>query len=168
MAPTVAKSRSRSNAGRISVAPLYPSSTNCRSGGTGVPSLWARSLSAAVVETLVETLSHRQISVVGEEFAVSKDAMEMFGVLDLETSFEGCRFAVGIRNANNKRFRFGMHGGAASVRVSQSRVSRRLQPSWRNTRSGSRLKMLCRLAWTGCSETLNLCGGRWRAGEPSR
>jgi hypothetical protein len=60
---------------------------------------------AAVVETLVETLSHRQISVVGEEFAVSKDDMEMFGVLDLETSFEGCRFAIGIRNANNKRFR---------------------------------------------------------------
>ncbi|MGD0793351.1 MAG: hypothetical protein ABR920_16405, partial [Terriglobales bacterium] len=40
-------------------------------------------------------------SVVGEEFAVSKDDMEMFGVLDLETSFEGCRFAIGIRNANN-------------------------------------------------------------------
>lgn len=60
---------------------------------------------AAVVESLVETLSHRQIGVVGEEFAVSSDAMEMFGVLDLETSFEGCRFAIGIRNANNKRFR---------------------------------------------------------------
>src|SRR5260370_31969657 len=40
---------------------------------------------AAVVETLVETLSHRHIGVVGEEFAVSKDEMEMFGVLDLET-----------------------------------------------------------------------------------
>ena len=50
-------------------------------------------------------LNHRQIAVVGEEFAVSKDGMEMFGVLDLETSFEGCRFAIGIRNANNKRFR---------------------------------------------------------------
>ena len=60
---------------------------------------------AAVVEALVETLSHRQISVVDEEFAVSKDGMEMFGVLDLATSFEGCRFAIGIRNANNKRFR---------------------------------------------------------------
>jgi hypothetical protein len=32
----------------------------------------------------------------GEEFAVSSDGMEMFGVLDLETTFEGCRFAVGI------------------------------------------------------------------------
>ena len=60
---------------------------------------------AAVVETLVETLSHRQIGVVAEELAVSNDEMEMFGVLDLEAGFEGCRFAVGIRNANNKRFR---------------------------------------------------------------
>ncbi len=60
---------------------------------------------AAVVDTLVETLSNRHIGVVGEEFAVSMDAMEMFGVLDLEAGFEGCRFAIGIRNANNKRFR---------------------------------------------------------------
>jgi hypothetical protein len=60
---------------------------------------------AAVVETLVETLSHRHIGIVGEEFAVSSDGMEMFGVLDLEAGFEGCRFAIGIRNANNKRFR---------------------------------------------------------------
>ena len=47
---------------------------------------------AAVVEALVDTLSHRQISVVDEEFAVSKDGMEMFGVLDLATGFQGCRF----------------------------------------------------------------------------
>ena len=60
---------------------------------------------AAVIETMVETVSHRHIGVVGEEFAVSKDEMEMFGVLDLETSFERCRFAIGIRTANNKRFR---------------------------------------------------------------
>jgi hypothetical protein len=57
------------------------------------------------VEGLVETLSRRHIGVVGEEFAVSKDGMEMFGVIDLETTFDGCRFAIGIRNANNKRFR---------------------------------------------------------------
>ena len=37
---------------------------------------------AAVVEALFETLSHRQISVVDVEFALSKDGMEMFGVLD--------------------------------------------------------------------------------------
>ncbi len=59
----------------------------------------------AVVEGLVETLGRRQIGVVGEEFAMSKDGMEMFGVIDLESSFDGCRFAIGIRNANNKKFR---------------------------------------------------------------
>jgi hypothetical protein len=59
----------------------------------------------AVVEGLVDTLSRRHIGVVGEEYAVSKDGLEMFGVIDLETSFDGCRFAIGIRNANNKRFR---------------------------------------------------------------
>jgi len=59
----------------------------------------------AVVEGLVNTLSNRHIGVVGEEYAISKDGMEMFGVIDLETSFDGCRFAIGIRNANNKRFR---------------------------------------------------------------
>ncbi len=58
-----------------------------------------------VVESLVETLSLRHIGVVSEEFAVSSDGMEMFGVLDLETTFDGCRFAIGVRNANNKRFR---------------------------------------------------------------
>jgi hypothetical protein len=59
----------------------------------------------AVVEGLVDTLSRRHIGVVGEEYAVSKDGLEMFGVIDLETIFDGCRFAIGIRNANNKRFR---------------------------------------------------------------
>jgi hypothetical protein len=34
-------------------------------------------------------LGHRRIGVVGEEFAVSKDGMEVFGVTDLESSFDG-------------------------------------------------------------------------------
>jgi hypothetical protein len=49
------------------------------------------------VEGLVDTLSRRHIGGVGEEFAASKDGMEMFDVIDLETSFDGCRFAIGIR-----------------------------------------------------------------------
>jgi len=52
-------------------------------------------------------LSHRQISVVDEEFAVSRDGIEMFG-LDFAAGIEGCRFAVGVRNANNK-ISVGMH-----------------------------------------------------------
>jgi hypothetical protein len=50
----------------------------------------------AVLETLVEILSHRHIGVVGGEFAVSSDGMEMFGVLDLETGFEGADLRSGF------------------------------------------------------------------------
>jgi Domain of unknown function (DUF932) len=58
-----------------------------------------------VVEKLIETLGFRQISVVREEYAVSKDGMRMFGVMDLTTAFEGCRFAIGLRNSHDKSFR---------------------------------------------------------------
>jgi hypothetical protein len=59
----------------------------------------------------VETLSFRQISVVREEYAVSGDGMKMFGVLDLETTFDGCRFSLGIRNSNDKSMRLALTVG---------------------------------------------------------
>jgi len=64
-----------------------------------------------VVQALVETLSFRQIGVVRDEYAVSADGMRMFGVLDLETSFHGCRFSIGIRNANDKSMRLALTVG---------------------------------------------------------
>src|ERR1700751_5128815 len=64
-----------------------------------------------IVEALAETLAFRQISVVRDEYAVSQDGMKMFGVLDLETAFEGCRFSIGIRNANDKSMRLAMTVG---------------------------------------------------------
>ena len=64
-----------------------------------------------IVGALVETLGFRQISVVREEYAVSGDGMKMFGVLDLETTFNGCRFAVGVRNSNDKSMRLGLTVG---------------------------------------------------------
>lgn len=57
-----------------------------------------------VVNGLIETLGFRHINVVKDEYAVSKDGMKMFGVLDLETGFEGCRFSLGLRNAHDKSF----------------------------------------------------------------
>jgi hypothetical protein len=59
----------------------------------------------AVVEKLIEALSFRQIGVVREEYAVSSDGMKMFGVMDLSSGFEGCRFAIGLRNSHDKTFR---------------------------------------------------------------
>ncbi len=64
-----------------------------------------------IVEALVETLSFRHIGVVNEEYAVSFDGMKMFGVLDLETQMEGCRFSIGIRNSHDKSLRLGLTAG---------------------------------------------------------
>jgi len=64
-----------------------------------------------IVEALVETLSFRQIGVVNEEYAVTPDGMKMFGVLDLATGFEGCRFSIGIRNSHDKSFRLSITTG---------------------------------------------------------
>ena len=64
-----------------------------------------------IVNALVETLGFRQISVVRDEYAVSADGMKMFGVLDLATGFEGCRFSIGLRNANDKSMRLALTVG---------------------------------------------------------
>ena len=114
----------------------------------------------AVVEGLVETLSRRHIGVVGEEFAVSRDGMEMFGVIDLETSFDGCRFAIGIRNANNKHFRFPAPSVCACSCVTTSHFRGTIAPSSLNTRNTSRSKTAYLLVLIGCSVTSSRCGGR--------
>jgi hypothetical protein len=66
---------------------------------------------ADVIEALIETLGFRHIAVHAEEYAVSKDGMKMFGVLELQTGFEGCRFAIGIRNAHDKSMRLALTVG---------------------------------------------------------
>jgi hypothetical protein len=64
-----------------------------------------------IVEALVETLGFRQIGVLREEYAVSSDGMKMFGVLDLATGFEGCRFSIGLRHSHDKSFRLAITVG---------------------------------------------------------
>jgi hypothetical protein len=64
-----------------------------------------------IVDALVDALRFRYISVVRDEYAVSPDGMRMFGVLDLETAFDGCRFAIGIRNSNDKSLRLALTCG---------------------------------------------------------
>ena len=64
-----------------------------------------------IVTALAETLSFRHIGVVRDEYAVSSDGMKMFGVLDLETTFDGCRFSVGVRNSNDKSMRLALTVG---------------------------------------------------------
>ena len=64
-----------------------------------------------VINAFVDTLSLRHIAPVREEYAVSKDGMKMFGIMELETTFQGCRFALGIRNAHDKSMRLAMTVG---------------------------------------------------------
>ena len=64
-----------------------------------------------IVEALVETLGFRHVGVANEEYAVSADGMKMFGVLDLETQMECCRFSIGIRNSHDKTLRLGLCSG---------------------------------------------------------
>jgi hypothetical protein len=66
---------------------------------------------ADVINAIVETLGFRHITVQAEEYAVSRDGMKMFGVLELTNGFEGCRFAIGVRNAHDKSMRLALTVG---------------------------------------------------------
>jgi Rad52/22 family double-strand break repair protein len=61
--------------------------------------------------TAAETLGFRHIGVVHDEYAVSPDGMKAFGVLDLATEMEGCRFSIGLRNSHDKSMRLAMTCG---------------------------------------------------------
>lgn len=64
-----------------------------------------------IVEVLEEALSFRYLKIVRDEYAVSRDGMKMFGVMDLNYEFSGCRFSIGLRNSNDKSMRLALTAG---------------------------------------------------------
>lgn len=64
-----------------------------------------------IVNAIADSLSYRHIGIVGEEYAVSHDGARLFGVIDLEPEFDGCRFSLGLRNAHDKSMRLGLTVG---------------------------------------------------------
>ena len=64
-----------------------------------------------VVNALIETLGFRHIGVVRDEYAATPDGMRMFGVMDLEAGFTGCRFSIGLRNGNDRSLRLSLTVG---------------------------------------------------------
>jgi hypothetical protein len=64
-----------------------------------------------VISALTETFGFRHISVVADEYAVSRDGMKMFGVMELDQGMHGARFALGIRNSHDKSFRLAITVG---------------------------------------------------------
>lgn len=65
----------------------------------------------SIVTEVEQALAMRQINIVEEEFAVSADGAKMFGLLVLEAEFDGCRFAIGLRNSHDKSMRLSMVAG---------------------------------------------------------
>jgi hypothetical protein len=66
---------------------------------------------AKVIEGLLESLSFRHLNVVRDEYAVTKDAMRMFGFLDLQIEESGVRISLGVRNSHDKSFSLGLTVG---------------------------------------------------------
>lgn len=66
---------------------------------------------AALIDELEHSLAFRHIQIVRDEYAVTSDGMKLFGLLELNAVFEGVRFAIGLRNANDKSMRLGMVAG---------------------------------------------------------
>lgn len=64
-----------------------------------------------LIEELESSLAFRHIRIVRDEYAVSPDGMRLFGLLELDADYEGVRFAIGLRNANDKSMRLGMVAG---------------------------------------------------------
>lgn len=64
-----------------------------------------------LINQLTEALARRQLSILREEYAVTNDGMRMFGIAELTTSANDFRFAIGIRNANNKSMALGLVAG---------------------------------------------------------
>jgi len=64
-----------------------------------------------VVASLLESLSYRNIDVVRDEYAVSKDGMRMFGFLQLNLNEGDICISLGLRNSHDKSFSLGLTVG---------------------------------------------------------
>jgi hypothetical protein len=64
-----------------------------------------------VVNAIIESLGFRHIAVHRDEYAVSRDGNKMFGLMELDQTFAGCRFALGLRNSHDKTMRLALTVG---------------------------------------------------------
>lgn len=58
-----------------------------------------------IVQSLEEALGFRHISIASEEYAVTKDGKNFFGVMTIDQGIHGAQFALGVRNSHSKLFR---------------------------------------------------------------
>jgi hypothetical protein len=121
--------------GSVIVAPraiIHPPAENGKTAGTLITHCGARRIArdelaalpvpeetrtfkpishSALIEKIVETLWYRRMNIVRDEYAVSQDGMKLFGLLEMDLEYKGVRFAIGIRNSNDKSMRVAMVAG---------------------------------------------------------
>lgn len=68
-----------------------------------------------IVTSLEEALGFRHIAIVSEEYAVTRDGMNFFGVMTIDQGIHGAQFAVGVRNSHSKHFRLSIVVGLRIV-----------------------------------------------------
>lgn len=61
-----------------------------------------------VVNAVYDTLSLRKLGVTKDQYALSKDDMECYFVLDLDAGFPGGNFTLAGRNSHSKKFALGI------------------------------------------------------------
>lgn len=61
-----------------------------------------------VVAALIESLHFRHLDVVSDQYAISKDAQKIFGVLEINDGTDEVRFNIGLRNSNDRSFALGL------------------------------------------------------------
>lgn len=66
---------------------------------------------ATLVETILESLAYRQLQVVRDEYAVTRDGMRLFGFLEVNIEHGGVRLALVFRNSHDKSFSLGLLAG---------------------------------------------------------
>jgi hypothetical protein len=81
-----------------------------------------------LVSALEEALSFRHIQITAEEYCIAKDGMRLFGLLEVNADYEGVRFALGIRNANDKSMRLGIVAGYRVMVCSNMAFSGEFKP----------------------------------------
>ena len=67
-----------------------------------------------IVNALEEQLGFRHIAIASEEYAVTKDGKNFFGVMTLDSGGIGSQFALGVRNSHSKQFRLSI---AVGIRI---------------------------------------------------
>jgi hypothetical protein len=66
---------------------------------------------AELVRAIIECLGFRHLHVVKDEYAVSDDGHKMFGVMEVDVEWSNLRFAIALRNGNDRSMRLAVTCG---------------------------------------------------------